>query len=494
MSKEYLGIYIGESFVVCVRLEDKNLVAFTKLNISSLEEDVKEGVVKRDVLWEALINKVVREVGGGKNNEAFVSLEDKEFIYRCFDMPLMSKREVEASIKYEIEKYIPFSIEDLVWDYDYVKIPKDKKINLSFIGIKKITLERYLFLLKGANIRILNIEPSAVALMRVVRSLKIAKKINNFIILDFSPDASYITFFYNDLPIFNRFLGSYGKEKENAVDKIIDEVRISIQYFRREFRNYSLDKLFIIGDLDTQDILSSIKKEIDVDSLLVTTEDILNIKEANVGHLKAYAVATSFFLPARFKPTFYGEQKLSVEKIVTTELLAFNYVLLGAVILIGILGCFFFYALLDNNLSVKRYRIRKEVKKIVLPPRVKDKSIEEIKRYIKGKKSQMENLRNIFGKVKEITPFLDIMPDIIPQGLWLEDFSLRKDKGRLSLSITGYVFLASKEEETKSLDNFIYSLRNNETIKSYFSQLEIISIKRKKVEGYDSLSFSVKLK
>ena len=39
----------------------------------------------------------------------------------------------------------------------------------------------------------------------------------------------------------------------------------------------------------------------------------------------------------------------------------------------------------------------------------------------------MESLRNIFGRVKEITPLLDIMPDIIPQGLWLENFSLKKD-------------------------------------------------------------------
>jgi len=492
MSKEILGIYIGETFAAAVRLSGKRIVSFAKCNVSSLEEDIEGGIIKRDVLWEALINKVLREVQGNAT-EAFVSLEDKEFIYRCFDMPLMNKREIESAVKYEIEKYIPFKIEELSWGYDYTKIAKEKKINLSFVGIKKIVLERYFSLFRGTNIRILSMEPVALGLMRVISFFKFGRKKANFILLDFSPAASYITFFYNNLPIFNRLLGSYDEKDENTVARMIDEVRISVQYFRREFKNYALNKLFIVGGSEMKEMLSSVKKEIDVDSDVIITDKILNIKGAGIEHLKAYGTATSSFIPSKFKPSFVIREEGRGKKDIAVTAPNINYVYLGGIMLIGVVGCIFFYSVLSNKLSLKSYEVRKEIEKMDFPPEVKEKSIDELKKDMDEKENKLDQLKSTLGKIKKIGPLLQSIPEVIPRGMWFSSFSFENNGELMKLSIAGYIFLDSKAEEAKTLDDFIFSLKKNKEISSYFSKVNIISISREDVRGYDCLKFSITL-
>jgi len=205
MKKENVGIYLGEGFVSIARTEGKKLSSYAKFNLSSLGDKAQGGILDEGTLWEALINKGLKEIKG-EESDIFVSVTDRDFIFRCFEMPLMSKKEIESSLGFEVEKYIPFKIDELIWDYSYVKVPRHKKINLSFLGIKHSIYKKYKDFFTHLNIKVLNIEPSVISLARVIKSLSSIKKTSNFVLLDFSEIESYITFFYNDLPIFNRYL------------------------------------------------------------------------------------------------------------------------------------------------------------------------------------------------------------------------------------------------------------------------------------------------
>ena len=151
-----LGLYLGERFVTAALVDNTNLVAFTRCNLSSAVEDGDAEMLSEDVLWEAAINKSLREIKA-ESKDIFISLADKDFIFRCFEMPLMNKKEIETSLGFELEKFIPFKIEDLIWDYRYTKVSNEKKINLSFLGIKKNIYKKYRDLLTRLDINILNI-------------------------------------------------------------------------------------------------------------------------------------------------------------------------------------------------------------------------------------------------------------------------------------------------------------------------------------------------
>ena len=501
MKKEYVGIHLGKRFLSAARVENKTLVAFTKLSLSSLKEESGNKMLQDNILWEVMINKVLKEVSP-EYNEVFVTLEDGEFIFRNFDMPLMKKKEIESSMNYEIEKYIPFKIEELVWDYAYTKIPKYKKIDLSFVGIKSTSYKKYKKLFANTNAVVLNIEPSAISLARVVKSLKFAQKINNFAMLDFPEGESYITFFYNNLPVFNRFIGSFGGDESKglSIDKLIEEVIISIQYFRREFKNYNLNSLFILCDSEKADLLSTLKNRVDIDSKVIVPDDILGGNGLRMEHFKAYAAATVSMLPFRFKPKFQSKEELAGgKKKRNIDIPPLNYALITLIFIAGAVACVFFYSLLNNKVIAEKYKLKRKMEKLALPESLKNKPISEIKSYL-NRHIQEENgaasrLKDDFVEYSHVYPILNEFPKILSNGLWLSDFCLtRDDKGKLSLTLSGYVLVAGKNGKEGTINEFISSIKNSSIMHRYFMTINPVSIGRVKVEGYEAVSFSLKLK
>ena len=500
MKKEYIGIHIGKKFLSAARIENKSLAAFTKLSLSSLREESGDKVLQEDVLWEALINKALREVGS-EHNEVFVSLEDREFIFRSFDMPLISKKEIESSMNYEIEKYIPFKMEELIWDYSYTKVSKYKKIDLSFIGIKNTAYKKYKTLFANTNATVLNIEPSAISLARVIKSLKFAKRVNNFAVLDFSEGESYMTFFYNDLPVFNRFIGSFDNEKDKsyAMDRLVEEMMISIQYFRREFKNYDLNSLFILCSSENVPLLSALKHKANIESKVISSDDILDAKGLSMEHFKAYAAATVSVLPFRFKPKFQSKDELAGGKTKKKIYVpSFNYILISVILVVGAAGCIFLYSFLNNKIIFKEYILRKRIEKLVLPETLKNKPIAEVENYleerIKKNNDTISRLKIDSSEYNHVYPILDELPNILAEGLWLSDFRLERDgKGKLKLALSGYVLIADTGEGRRAIDNFISSIKGSSVLHRYFPKIDLVSMGRVKIEGYDAITFSLKL-
>ena len=137
---ERVGLYLGVNSVGVMAIQGRNIISLANFELSSLEE-AKIEALNEDIRWEALINKVLREVNAEGEN-VYVSLADRDFIFRSLEMPLMKRSDVATSLVYEIEKYIPFKIEELEWAYEYVRLPKERKINVSFVGIRENNLQR----------------------------------------------------------------------------------------------------------------------------------------------------------------------------------------------------------------------------------------------------------------------------------------------------------------------------------------------------------------
>ena len=139
--------------------------------------------MNEDVRWEALINKTLREIGAADKN-IHISLADKDFIFRSLEMPLMDKKNIGSSLMYEIERYIPFKIDELWWDYSSIRYPKEKKINVSFVGIRESIIFRTQELLSHLGLNPVVLEPSSLSLVKVVKLVKKFAPIKNFAILD----------------------------------------------------------------------------------------------------------------------------------------------------------------------------------------------------------------------------------------------------------------------------------------------------------------------
>jgi len=490
-----VGLYIGENVVSAAIVTDKGRggVRVSSVNMSALEGREKE-VLNRNVILETMVNKCLREIEG-ENSRIFVSLADKDFIFRSIDFPLMGKQEIESSIMFEIEKYVPFKIRDLIWDYSFVRFPKEKKIKVSFLGIRKKIYQEYMNIFREINVEVNNIEPSSISLARLMKSIRSTRKIESFILLDFSESESYITFFYKDLPIFNRYLNIVASGGNVDMEKLNEEVRISIQYFRREFRTYELTRLFVICRKEEKHYFNTLGKYVESEVTILTSEEIMNREGVSVECVKSYGVASTPFIYYGFHPFLQegGGKSRAKEEIFSS--IPLNIPLLSAITGIGMLACLFLYIFFSNNISVKRYEVKKIEEKISIPNKIKKMSISEIKKYFSQRKQEKADLEKKFLGIESVSPLLEDLPEILGKGMWLTEFSLIREKeNKISITMEGYIFRDNPEEERDVLDDFVAELKESPNFKEVFDNVNLIIATKDTFEGLEVLRFVLKLK
>ena len=171
MGKTKVGLYLGVDSLGGVVISNGKVIASARYTLSSLEEESHVENLSDEVKWEALINKCMREMNV-ETKEIYLSMADRDFIFRFFEMPLMKRHEIQSSVTYEIEKYIPFKLEDLRWDYSTIKFPKEKKMDVAFLGLKEDIYQNIQGLFTRLGFNPVVFEPSAVSLARTLKTIK----------------------------------------------------------------------------------------------------------------------------------------------------------------------------------------------------------------------------------------------------------------------------------------------------------------------------------
>jgi len=493
--KASIGVYLGNDFVSVTVIEGRNIIKSSKCRLDSLTDGLDGNVSDDGVLWESLINKAFQDANI-EASEVSVALGDKDFIFRCFEMPLMTKQEISNSLVFEVEKYLPFKIDELIWDFSFTKIAQDRKVNLSFLAIRNNIYKRYKSFFEHLNVKVKRVEPSALALVRTIKSLdKSLKKINNFALLDFSEGESYITFFYQDLPIFNRFLNITPGDVNDAIDQLKEEIRISIQYFRREFRKYDLESLIILCDSSLKDKFSSLKDDFEVESLIITPQEITGRDDFTVEGLKSYSAASHSLFNHKFKPDLRDSD--DDPKSVVTAIFEdpFNYRLIFSAVALCVIGLFvlsLYFKFILKKEETKNTNLRKAVGAAMLDE-LKDAKLPDMQRYLKKRIKEKDQFLKVAEDSQKFYPVFSELEALLSDGLWLKSMVFDATVSYPSLRISGFVFLNNAFEERKSLDTFFLSLRQSDAFKSVFSKIEITSMKRTNLGSQEVLTFFIDL-
>ena len=492
MAKEKkVGLYLGINSVGAAVIQGKDILSLGKFEFSSLEKSGSE-IKNEDIRWEALINKTLREVGSDAKNIC-VSLADRDFIFRPLEMPSMKRREIESSLVYEIEKYIPFKIDELVWDYDYANFPKERKIGLSFIGIKEGNFERIKSILSRLELKTARIEPSCVSLARVVKSVKKFAQFKNFALLDFTQDEAYLTFFQQDLPVFNRYLVVPKKGDVLDLDNFIEAVNFSFQYFKREFKNYKLDKFIIVGDSHIDSLVPPLKEGLQVEIESVSSRDLIKRDNAKVENVKAFGVVGLEHSPYKFKPYLRKTEERSLPSAKPITGVALRLGLLSSLIAIGLVGTIFLSLILGNEVTEKKFALKKKEKSIIVPAALGALTWQERAAMVEKENERIKSIKNISTSLSRFSPFVERIAteDILPRRLWLGDLDITGAQGKYKAILTGYIFRDNDYEERLGVDEFISNLRKDKTVGSIFTKVELDTSSRQKVENFEVTSFSV---
>jgi len=161
-----LGIQFGRDYLLLVHLKKflKEIALDCHKMIQAppdLAEEESASYCSRE------ISRFIKENTIGKDS-VWVGLPRNYFLLRFLTLPLSAEENIREVVRFELGKYIPFSEEDVYFDFVTMKRDAEaKKIRLLLLVIKKSVLERYLSILRRAGVTPLGIEMSSSSLFNL---------------------------------------------------------------------------------------------------------------------------------------------------------------------------------------------------------------------------------------------------------------------------------------------------------------------------------------
>ncbi len=256
---------------------------------------MEEGVVQngeilnpkklKELIKETLKNTkpMPLETQKGVKIKAIISLPESRVFIRQFR--INGGGNVMEKIKERMTETIPLPIDELYFNYHFISSPKNGKTSVLCIAVQKVIVQKYIELLKSADIDpvAFDVESSSLGRALIIdvknsKDMEIAEEERNEMIVDIGARTTVLSVFCNSslsLSVSLPYGGSYfsskvaeelGLAKEEAekkkqkvgfnedllpilskqADKIIKEIKDAEKYYKREFKQ-EVGKIILAG-------------------------------------------------------------------------------------------------------------------------------------------------------------------------------------------------------------------------------------------------------
>jgi len=154
--KEEMAIVALRDGLNNIYLEGYNILPFMDL----------KGREKEDAILKTL-DRFLKNHKGARDN-IFIALPRDTALIQTISLPMAVEENLRKSLEYEMDHHIPFSPEEIYFDYYILRrIPESGRLYLMLITIKKELVDSYIQLFKRAKIKLRSIELTSTALFNV---------------------------------------------------------------------------------------------------------------------------------------------------------------------------------------------------------------------------------------------------------------------------------------------------------------------------------------
>jgi type IV pilus assembly protein PilM len=284
--KDLIGIDIGSSSVKMVHLKEaKGGYQLAGLGLAMLPA---EAIVDNAIMDSGSIVEVVRglvESQKLKTKNVATSISGHSVIIRKIQLPIMTEEEMEASIQWEAEQYIPFEISEVNLDFEILGPDANDAslMNVILVAAKKDFVNDYVALFKecGLNPQVVDIDCFAVENVYDVNYGSNADEI--VALIDMGASSMNVNVLRGGMSVFTRDIqvggNAYNEEiqkrlglnnedaeivklggevadvtaeavtevMEDATESLTQEVQRSIDFFSATSADEKVQKVFITG-------------------------------------------------------------------------------------------------------------------------------------------------------------------------------------------------------------------------------------------------------
>ncbi len=465
------------------------------------EEDNRDAV-KRD-----RIISTIRRLWNESRTEAknvVCTLPPQEMVVRFFELPAMQKKHMYDAVKYEAQKYIPFNIDELIYDFEIIESANERgKVGVVFAAAKKTSVENLITIVNQAGLKPIAIDPYPFAIIRTIKSKKRdSQKGQVEILLVLKDKFANVTIVKDNIPLLVQDIDLPGGSKEvfdqfKNMESLFSELKTFLDYCKKQFSLNKLDRIILTGQEDFSKWETYLNKELGVP---IVVRNPFN-KDIGIGSFPklittGLALKEIIDMPVSLN---IGKEILfyEAEKVKRS---AFSQLPLAIVILVSL---FLIMNARVSSLKNQVLNLRTQEKKY---PILINEKLDTAA--LKAMNNEMEKetrvLEIFFNRESFLTTKWGELVNILPENVWLNSVhyeqklikSIASKKSSVlkinhRMKIEGGAFSKDKSEEIRLANILNRRLKENEVFSSTFKRIDLASMQKLVVNEREITTFTL---
>jgi type IV pilus assembly protein PilM len=229
-SKEVVGVDIGTSSVKLVELtESKKGFQLQNFAVGSIpSQAIVDGAIMDAGAIVDSLQGLLRE-HKIKRTQAAMGLSGHSVIVKKISLPEMSEEELEESIHWEAEQYIPFDIDDVNLDFQILETgeaTEEGKMDVLLVAVKKDKIDDYTSVLIQAGLTPAIVDLDAFALQNSYEISYEVEPDKNIALVNVGAGIMNINVLRDGMSTFTRDISVGGNQFTEAIQK---EMHVSIE-------------------------------------------------------------------------------------------------------------------------------------------------------------------------------------------------------------------------------------------------------------------------
>lgn len=506
LKNQQLGIFWTENTIFLSQEKDNNtqlLISLATAKKNSSLTEITESTDNINILQDCLQNNSIHA------RDAVLSLPTQDILFRSFIIPWMPHSEIQSVVSYEAKRYIPFDLEELAFCFHPINFTEkgEKKIRIIFIGIKKDALENYQNVIKSAGLDINCIEPSSFSILRLLLNKNLIDTKETIALIEKEKDSNRIIILSDGTPQFVREL-QFDPPKhqdpqtinpQDVIQRAITEVKISIDYFNRQWAPIIVTKIIILSPDTEETLRAQLETEL---KLEVSQIDSKTIIESNTTgsliFLNSYGASIrqydDYFEEVNLAST--KDKKQRKRKVTLQKKISYKSILISILVTIAIIFGTFFVS--QNAITPKENELNELKASLPDIENVDAISLSTKNSMMSKKISDMKNIRTK-GHIHLI---LTAFGQLLPQSVWLKDLNISYKNASLNsnstadtipkISLTGYIDLDNSTKEFSVANELLSSIKKHTLFSTQYKSIQFESIQSLNLSNKNLTFFKLK--
>jgi hypothetical protein len=492
-----LGIYFGTNLIGLIETKKEQILNYVNIPLSRISGLQTEQKVPEEIKIVAVLKEELRKMKA-EAKEVFAGLSGKDLVLRTFELPFLPPEELGNAVRFEVKKYLPFRIEELIFDFSLRLDKKAKRYSVLFMGIKKEKVDFYLSVLKQIQIPIKSLEYTGISATRLLRlghckgrgiiglvSGSLQEEINFLVLKD------GFVLFSRDITLSSRYEDEAARvSTEVLVEKLKSEIRISLDYYKRKFPSKSLESVLFFIDSEARPEMQNLLKELGVPCRFPEISKLAG-KRVPLGAdlYKAYSLAlaktTKSFTDIDLLDIISRarQPKKEVVSLHTKDILR-NLKISPLIIIISGLIIILSLALGYQ----KRVPLQKELAdlkalQLSLKDIPTDTSYEELRNIESGYADKIKVIKKEARRRFALGSILDAISEVLPEGSWLSRISFKGERSA-TVILEGMVYLDDRNKEFMAVNDIIIALKKRPELR-HFKEIGLDSLRQQKLASLE---------